>query len=51
MKCLHEMEPSQIPTTTQSPKNIPSTRNVEALEDIGILRDAQALGIEEMINL
>ena len=50
MKQLRPTEPTQISTSTQSPTNNPSTSNVEALQDIGILRDAQALGVEEMIN-
>ena len=47
------MDPTQVPTSTQSPTNNPSMSHVEALEDIGILRDNehQALDLREMINL
>ena len=47
------MNPTQIPTSTQSPTNNPSTSHAEALEDIGILRDTefQVLEVGEMINL
>ena len=51
VKCLRPIDPTQISTTTQSPTDIPSMSNVEALQDIGILRGAEALGVEEMINL
>ena len=46
------MDPTQIPKSTQSPTNNPSTSHVEALEDIGILRDVdyQALDLRAMIN-
>ena len=53
VKRLHPMDPTQIPTSTQSPTNNPSTSHVEALEDICILRDIeyQALDLGAMINL
>ena len=51
VKWLHPIDPTQIPTSTQSPTNNPSASNVEDLEDIGILRDAEALDVEAMINL
>ena len=38
---LRPMEPTQVPTSTQSPTKNPSTSHVEALEDIGVLRDAE----------
>ena len=40
VKRLRPMDPTQVPTSTQSPTNNPSMSHVEALEDIGILRDA-----------
>ena len=45
--------PTQVPTSTQSPTNNPSTSHVEALEDIGTLRDVEyeALDLGEIINL
>ena len=53
VKRLHPTDPTQIPTSTQSPINNPSTSHVEALEDIGILRDVeyQELDLGAMINL
>ena len=53
VKRLHPTDPTQIPTSTQSPTNNPSMSHVEALEDIGILRDVeyQALDLGAMINL
>jgi len=51
VKRLHPMDPAQIPATTQSPIDILSTSNVEAIQDIGIMRDAKAFGVEEMIDL
>ena len=47
------MDPTQIPTSTQSLTNNPSTSHAEALEDIGILRDIeyQVLDLGTMINL
>ena len=39
VKRLRPTNPTQVPTSTQSPTNNPSTRHVEALEDIGVLRD------------
>ena len=52
VKQLCPIGPTQIPTSTWSPTNNPSTSHVEALEDIGILRDIeyQALDVREMIN-
>ena len=46
------MDPNQFPTSTQSPTNNPSMSHVEALEDMGILRDVEyeALDLGEMIN-
>ena len=41
VKPLCLMDPTQVPTSTQSPTNNPSTSHVEALEDIGVLRDAE----------
>ena len=51
VKRLRPTDPTEILTSTQSPTNNPSTSNVEDLEDIGILRDAEALDVEAMINL
>ena len=53
VKWLRPTYPTQIPTSTQSPTNNPSTSHVEALEDIGILRDVEyeALDLGAMINL
>jgi hypothetical protein len=51
VKRLRPTDPTQIPTTTQSPTDIPSTSNAPAIQDFGIMRDTQALGVEEMINL
>ena len=53
VKRLCPTDPTQIPTSTQSPTNNPSTSHVEALEDIGILRDTEyeALDLGTMINL
>ena len=53
VKRLHPMDPTQVPTSKQSPTNNPSTRHVEALEDIGVLRDSEyeALDLGAMINL
>ena len=47
------MDPTQVPTSTQSPTNNPSTSYVEYLEGIGVLRDDEyeALDLGEMINL
>ena len=50
VKRLHPMNPTQIPTSTQSPTNNPSMRHVEALEDIGILRDTEYQALEPMSN-
>ena len=52
VKRLCPTDPTQVPTSTQSPTNNPSTIHVEALEDIGILRDVEyeALDLGEMIN-
>ena len=46
------MDPTQIATSTQSPTNNPSMIHVEALEDIGVLRDVEyeALDLGAMIN-
>ena len=41
VKRLSEMSPTHVPTSTQSRTNNPSTSHVEALEDIGILRDPE----------
>ena len=41
VKRLHPMDPTQVPTSTQSPTKNPSTSHVEALADIGILRDTE----------
>ena len=38
---LHPMELTQVPTSTQSPTNNSSMSHVEALEDIGVYRDAE----------
>ena len=35
VKRLRPMDPTQIPTSTQSPTNNPSMSHVEALEDMG----------------
>ena len=53
VKWLCPTDPTQIPTSPQSPTNNPSTSHAEALEDIGILRDTefQVLDVGEMINL
>ena len=53
VKRLRPTDPTQVPTSTQSPTNNPSTSHVEALEDIGVLRDAEyeALDLGAMINL
>ena len=53
MKHLRPMDPTQVPTSTQSPTNNPSMSHVEALEDIGVLRDAkyEVLDLGAMINL
>ena len=53
VKRLHPMDPTQVPTSTHSPTNNPSTSPVEALEDIGVLRDVvyEALDLGAMINL
>ena len=53
MKRLHPIDPTQVPTSTQSPTSNPSTNHVEALEEIGVLRDAEyeALDLGAMINL
>ena len=53
VKRLHPIDPTQVPTSTQSPTNNTSMSHVEALEYIGILRDTeyQALDIGAMINL
>ena len=47
------MDPTQVPISTQSPTNNPSTSHVEALEDIGVLRDIEyeVMDLEAMINL
>ena len=47
------MDPTQVPTSAQSLTNNPSTSHVEALEDIGVLRDAEyeALDLGSIINL
>ena len=52
VKRLRPMDPTQVPTSTQSPTNNPSMSHIEALEDIGVLRDAEyeALDLGEMIN-
>ena len=50
VKRLHPMNPTQIPTSTQSPTNNPSMRHVEALDDIGILRDTEYQALEPMSN-
>ena len=51
-EAMHPMDPTQIPTSKQSPTNNPSMSHAEALEEIGILRDAeyQELDVEAMIN-
>ena len=41
VKQLHPTDPTQVPTSTQSATNNPSMSHVEALEDIGILRDVE----------
>ena len=53
VKRLHPMDPTQVPTSTQSPTNNPSMSHVEALKNIGILREVeyQALDLGAMINL
>ena len=53
LKWLHPTDPTQVPTSTQYPTNNPSMSHVEALEDIGVLRDAEyeALDLGAMINL
>ena len=53
VKRLRPTDPTQVPTSTQSPTNNPSTSHVEALEDIGVLRDAEyeVLELGAMINL
>ena len=53
VKRLHPTHPTEIPTSTQSPANNPSTIHAKALDDIGILRDGEfhALDIGAMINL
>ena len=53
VKQLCPMDATQIPTSTQSPTKNPSMSHiVEALEDIGILKDTefQALDLKAMIN-
>ena len=53
VKWLRPTDPTQVPTSTQSPTNNPSTSHVEALEDIGVLRDTEyeVLDLGAMINL
>ena len=53
VKRLPPMNPTQVPTSKQSPTNNPSTSHVEALDHIGVLRDAEyeALDLGAMINL
>ena len=41
VKWLRPMDPTQVPTSAQSPTNNPSTTHVEALEGISVLRDAE----------
>ena len=48
---MHPTDPTQIPTSTQSPTDIPSTTNASAIQDFSIIRDAEALGVEEMVHL
>ena len=50
VKQLHPTNPTQIPTSTQSPTNNRSMRHVEALEAIGILRDTEYQALEPMSN-
>ena len=52
MKRLRPMDPTKFPRSTQYPTNNPSTSHVEALEDIGVLRDVEyeALDLGAMIN-
>ena len=52
VKRLRPTDLTQIPASTQSPICYPSMSHVEALEDIGILRDVEyeALDLGEMIN-
>ena len=53
VKQLRPTDPTQVPTSTQSPTNNPSMRHVEAFEDIGVLRDVEyeASNLGAMINL
>ena len=51
VKRLRPTDPTQIPSTTQSPTGIPSTSNAFAIQDFGIIRDVEALGVEEMVDL
>ena len=53
VKRLRPTDPTQVTISTQYPTNNPSMSHVEALEEIGILRDYeyQALDIGAMINL
>ena len=53
VKWLRPTDPNQVPTSTQSPTNNPSMIHVEALEDIGVLRDAEyeVLDLGAMIKL
>ena len=41
VKRLRPTNPTQVPTSTQSQTNNPSTSHVESLEDIGVLRDVE----------
>ena len=52
LKWLRPTDPTQVPTSTQYRTNNPSMSHVEALEDIGVLRDIeyQALDLGAMIN-
>ena len=52
VKWLRPTDPTQVPTSTQSPTNNPSMSHVEALEDIGVLRDVEyeVFDIGAMIN-
>ena len=53
VKRFHPMDPTQVPTSTQSPTNNPLMIHVESIEDIGVLRDAEyeALNLGALINL
>ena len=51
VKRLRPMDPTQTLTTTQSPTDIPSTSNASTIQELGIIRDVEALGVEEMVDL